>query len=292
MKKVLIISFLIFTILVSYFSTSYAAITVTEEALEQAFKNFIEYSKAEDSETNYSMNIDKENKQITLSTDDEDCIMDYDLSDKPTFKINLSFNNNMSADDFSKEGQKVSDGLITMLIMTADIAGISPENSIIYVFSSMFKNANSSELISFTSAVETAKKMYDKEPAFCDDLYTMTYKKISETENEYNVQAILEIDNTADFSIMNDSSLDDTMDQFSNTIMDSFQNMTQNMGESITNMVEQQEQVNKVTSSISKLPQTGDSFGLKDGLFLLCITASVALIYVVFKSVKYKKVEK
>jgi len=93
MKKVLIISFLIFTILISVFSTSHAAITVSEESLENSFKKFAESGDNDDSSTTYSMNIDKENKKITLSLDNEDYIMDYDLFDKPTFKMDISFNN-------------------------------------------------------------------------------------------------------------------------------------------------------------------------------------------------------
>ena len=57
MKKVLIINFLIFTILIGFLCTNVLAVTVTEEALENSFKKIMEESNnSEDNSTSTSVN--------------------------------------------------------------------------------------------------------------------------------------------------------------------------------------------------------------------------------------------
>lgn len=51
-----------------------------------------------------------------------------------------------------------------------------------------------------------------------------------------------------------------------------------------------QENVTQITNSINKLPQTGKTFEITDALYLLCIVSSIALIAIILKSVKYKKI--
>lgn len=320
MKKVLIISFLIFTILMSSLITSYAsqitlpddeftnasnntntnyiATTVTEESLEESFKKLTESDGDEASEISYSMKIDKENKKITISEEDEDYIIDYDLSDKPTFKIDVSFNNKMTENEFQTEYSTPASIFLVIFTLIGDNKGISPEDSQMYMLESLLKNDSSSKPITFTTAIETAKAMYDNELSYSDDLYTLTYKKILETNDEYKVQATMLINNNADFSVM-EGVADNTVDSFTNSIMSQFKN-------AIDENSKLQEEENRILenymiflnaaqknwSTIKKLPQTGNFFEFKDGLYLLCIVSSIALVYIVFKAIKYRNIEK
>lgn len=296
MKKILIISFLVFTILTSLLCTSYAAVTITEESLENSFKKFAKGDGNENSEISYSMKIDKENKKITITADDEDYIMDYDLSGKPTFKIAISFNNEMSKEEWEKEGAKSTIPTIMFELISDIIAGIEFKDSMAYISSAMFKDG---QFIVSTddsnTAVEYAKSRYDNiNETLVNNLFTWTNKKISETEDTYIVESTLVINNDADFS-----TIDGYFEQLGNTIQNSMQNIvngiqqaTNNAELSLNNLITQQESVNKVTSSINKLPQTGASFGLKDGLYILCIVSSIALLYIILKSIKYRNINK
>lgn len=300
MKKVLIISFLIFTILVGFLSTSYAAVTVTEESLENSFKKYAENSENEDSSVSYSMDIDKENKKITISVDDEDSIMDYDLSDKPTFKINISFNNEMSKEEWEKEGAKPTIPIIMFQLISNIVAGIEYRDSLAYISSAMFKDG---QFIDSTddsnTAVEYAKSRYNNiNETLVDNLFTWTNKKISETEDTYIVESTLVINNDADFSTI-DGYFEDSMNQLGNTLLNSAQNIVANTNQALTNtlqslnsVINQQESVNKVTSSMNKLPQTGDSFGLKDGLYILIGVSFITLIWILIKDIKYRNISK
>ena len=49
---------------------------------------------------------------------------------------------------------------------------------------------------------------------------------------------------------------------------------------------------NNFISSQTKLPQTGNSFELKDGLYTLCIASAIILLFIVYKSVKYRNTQK
>lgn len=296
MKKVLIISFLIFTILMSSLITSYAAVNVTEESLENSFKKITESSENEDSSTNYSMDIDKENKKIMLSMDNEEYIMDYDLSDKPTFNIDLSFNNSMTKEEWENEADKAT-LLMVMFVLIADHEQIDFMDSMTYFMSSVFKNSTPTQptdISTINNALEYAKLIYDKENTIKDTLFTYTTNKISETGDEYKVQATLIINNDADFSIIKGYS-DNTINQMGNTIQNTLENiqeLTNSAQQSINNLVNQQESVNKVINSISKLPQTGKFLRITDILYSLCIVSSIALVYIVFKIVKYKNISK
>ena len=278
MKKIFIISFLIFTMLLCCFNTTYAAITVTEESLQKSFDKYA--TSSENKETSASMEIDKTNKVITLTSEEDSYTMNYDLSGKPTFSIDLSFNKSMTKEDWETEASKPS-LLMTIFVLIADLEEIDFTDSMTYIMSSAFKNLTSdqpTDTSNITNAIEYAKLTYDKENPIKDTLFTLTTKKISETNDEYKAQATLVVNNDADFSIINGST-DELMQNISNSI-----------NQSVTNMVEQQEKVNKVTNSLNKLPQTGNFFNLRDSLVIICIISSIFLLIIALKDIKYKNI--
>ena len=287
MKKVLIISFLIFAILISFLGSTYAAITVTEETLENSFAKFIAESENNSDSTGMTddlstMSIDKDAKQITFTDGEYTYVINYDLSDKPTFTVDLSFTNEMSKEECETENSKPTILMITFMLVS-DIAGIEFKDSMLYAFSKIFEvySSDTTSSAEFTNAIDYAKSIYDNiNETFTDDLFTWTHTKISETSDEYNVQSTIIINNDADFSIMNGYA-DKTFGGITNSITNSLQNYTSTLQQSVDN----------ITETSNKLPQTGNFFDLKDALYLICITSSIVLIFIVFKSVKYRNIK-
>ena len=138
MKKVLIISFLIFTILSSYLNICYAKTTVTESSLNKALnelsKNF------NDSIKNIKLNTST--KKIEVSTTNYGVYyVDYNLSNNPTFKHEFLITEKMSYDEFSLTSSLPLIGYFATLVSL----GISFEDvSLYFVMSAIFSNTNSS----------------------------------------------------------------------------------------------------------------------------------------------------
>ena len=286
MKKVFIISFLIFTMLLSFLSASYAAITVTEESLQKSFDKYA--TSSENKETNNSMKIDKINKKIKLISEGTEYLIDYDLTSKPTFTINLNYLTSMTKEEGIEESSKPI-LLMTMFVLIADHAGINPNDSLAYMMQiDSLKNLNTTMTEipdTITNAVEYAKFLYkDKENTTkTDDLFTWTIRKTSETSTEYKVQSTLVVNNDADFSILNnyfDNSLEGNLENAANKYINAAEKESQAL----------QNYLSSISNNTTKLPQTGKTFEITDALYLLCIVSSVALIAIIFKSIKYKKI--
>ena len=141
MKKVLIISLLIFTILISSFTTSYASVTVTKENLTEAFKNFV---SSESNEDNYTVSV--EDAVINLTEGTNTYKLNYDLTDKPTFSSEININKGISYEDF-----KIKEDILSLpmygYIAVANIQGVNLEDSVAYFSFSYLGNALSSSSI-------------------------------------------------------------------------------------------------------------------------------------------------
>ena len=60
----------------------------------------------------------------------------------------------------------------------------------------------------------------------------------------------------------------------------------------VNSTLEQQENINSITNSISKLPQTGDFFNVKDGLLMLIVISIIFLVTIIIKDIIYKNTSK
>ena len=326
MKKVLIISFLIFTILIGLLSPTLLATTITEEALESAFLKYVEEND-DDSSSVYTMNIDKENKQINFFEDNKKImsITNYDLSNL-TFETEITIDNSTTYEDFqNKYGELLSPMIMFMLV--SNINNVSYEDSMLYFaagllkssFDDMYtsdtnkytiiekddittitdKDGNNIPVSKFSNyAVDIAKDFY-KNDILVDDsesnnIFKYSIKIVDSSENSCKIQSELNINSESDFSKLNG---------YADNIEDPIISAAQNAKKEYENKVKQEEELLKkfensllnsnqsLLNKHSKLPQTGDSFGLTDVLYLLCISSSIALVYIVFKIVKYRNIE-
>lgn len=292
MKKILIISILIFTILIGFIGTSYAAFNVTEESLQKAVDKYMANLEKESADA--SIKLDKTNKQVLLTSEGESYTINYDLSSKPKFNIDLSFNSSMTKEECELEIER-SSLLMIMFVLVADSAEIEFEDSMMYVLSSLMGNSTSTKNITYTTPIEYVKALYDdrNNSTLIDDLFTWTHTKISETPDEYKVKSTIVINNDKDFSIINGTS-DEIVDELSNSIISSAQNIANNYKNSLEKdeiITRPNVNVNKFNNSTSKLPQTGNFFDTTDGLALISTIAFIILIFIIIKNIKYKNIK-
>ena len=291
MKKILITTLFIFIILINFFGTSYAALNVTEDSLQKSITKYMDEA-LEDNPSNNSIKLDKTNKQVLLTSEGKSYIINYDLSSKPKFTIDLCFNSSMTKNECELESEKTS-LLMIMFILIADSAGIKFEDSLMYMFSSILENSTTSEAITFTTPIEYAKSLYDdsNNNIITDDLFTLMNVPVSETSDEYKVKANLIINNDKDFSIINGTT-DEIVNELSNSLISSVQNTANNLQNSLENdqiVSKPNVSTNKTNNTINKLPQTGRFFNAKDALTLISILTSLLLITIIIKDIKYKK---
>lgn len=293
MKKILIISLSIFILLTTVANTLFAA-TITEENLENSFKKLIEESKNNSNslqltDESATMTIDKDKKEILFSSESTNCTVNYNLSNNPTFTTKLNFDIKMSEEEWTSESDK-SSTLALLLLLVSDCKGVNFSDAYFYI---LFNNVNFSYSISsdeeskISNAIEYGKSIYgNKNSTISDDLFTLSTQIITNNEKTYEIEQTIEINNEADFSKMNrlaekyQNSINDLNNQLAteNKIFQQYEEVIKNIA--------------KVTNNITKLPQTGNFFNIKDILYLTILCASTLLIAIIIKSIRYTNINK
>lgn len=242
MKKVLIISFLIFTILFSFFNTSYAAVAVTKENLSKAFESLVS-SKANEDNCSFSV-IDN---VINITEDSETYALNYDLTDKPTFSFEIDIKKGISYEDFQNKYDNISLPMYGY-IAVANIQGVKLEDAATYFLFSYLGSAlgsastnNGYIIYDDTSASEgvtlerdensktiLVSEFGDRVMEYVNSLYpqtvtisdseginsfTMTIEKKDVTETSCKLVSTLSVNTDADFSNLNG-----TMDNFEDSL--------------------------------------------------------------------------
>lgn len=110
-------------------------VAVTDENLEDSLQKFV-LSKA--NKDNY--NITVSNNVITVTVDNESYILNYDLTDKPTFLMEVPIQKGMSYEDFEKKKDNL---ILPMLgyIAVANVQGVEVEAASTYFLLSYLKSA-------------------------------------------------------------------------------------------------------------------------------------------------------
>ena len=145
MLKKYFINFLFFIfIFVSLCTTiCYASVVpITDENLSEAIKKFISTQENKD---NY--NISVSNNIINITKDNESYTLDYDLTDKPTFSMEISIEKGMSYDDFKEQTSNLNLPLLGY-IAVANIQGVEIKDATEYLLFSYFKNGVNGSLSS------------------------------------------------------------------------------------------------------------------------------------------------
>ena len=230
--KVIFVVFLIFVIILNLFSTMVYAewVPVTTENLNESFQKFI---TSEENDKHYQITV--EDNQIKIKSDDGDFLLNYDLTDKPTFTYEVEVKQGMSYDEFNT---KTNELIVPMLgyVATADIQGIEFEDSVAY-FTLVYMGAALSNLSSsnkylivddlssssgdvtvsgndnviYTSqfgdhVMEYVNDMYNKETKFGDsdslNTFEISIGKKDETSTSCKLEISLAVNKDADFSMM------------------------------------------------------------------------------------------
>lgn len=318
MKKTLIITLLIFIILTTFLSTNYAVV-ITEESFESALEN-LKQSENFSSFSNISM--DKTNKQIKISTQDSKnntihYNINYDLSSEPTFTVETTIDNSTTYEQWVEKQAELLSPVI-LYVPIASINGVYEDDSLFYMLEKILydiskhiapltykieetddnvkitdKNGNIIPVSEFSKyALEITKDYYNSDIIVNDSDGANTFKLITKikesSEDNCILQTVLTINSNGDFSKISGYA-DDKMNEISNSVISSAQNA---INKYYNNLANEQEKVNNITNSISKLPQTGNFFELKDGLTLICIVSSILLIAIILKDIKYKNTNK
>jgi len=126
-KKVIILMLLIFITITGMSSKcSAAAIPVTDENLKETFQKFIQ---SEANEENY--NISVANNVITITGNEESCVLTYDLTDKPTFIYEFTVQQGMSYAKFEEKENGIYYPIYGY-VAVANIQGVEFEDAIAY----------------------------------------------------------------------------------------------------------------------------------------------------------------
>ena len=135
MKKTnhyLIVILLVIYLILSEFCMSYAAnVKVTDENLEKATKDLIEYSK-NSVFFGKKYEVTLENKKLIINVGGEKYTIDYDLTNKPKFTYEAEFNKNTKFEEFKNKTDIFGIPMINIFSIVSNIQGNDFIESYIY----------------------------------------------------------------------------------------------------------------------------------------------------------------
>lgn len=246
-KNVLITILLFIIILIQLSTTSFATfIPVTRDNLTKTFEKLV---LSEDNYKKYDISVLEDVINITL--DNESSILNYDLSDKPTFSNEIIIEKGINYDDYKVQEEKL---ILPMLgyVAVANIQGVEFEDATSYFLLSYLESAlkNNTEsdksyviyddttidgtiidvseekenviykkefgerVIEYVNAVYPEKqKLSDAEEA---NSYEFTIEKLDVTETSCKLVSTLVINTNADFSKIK-GTMDGIEDSFTNS---------------------------------------------------------------------------
>ncbi|MBQ2938260.1 MAG: hypothetical protein IJE05_05240 [Clostridia bacterium] len=123
--RCILISCLIFIVLLCNFSLA-ASVEVNKDNLETAFKGFV---KSDSNEDNYAITVLDDTIKITV--DGESYILNYDLTDKPTFSMEVPIKEGMTYEEFKNETDNLNLPMLGYMAV-ANIQGVAYEDSMGY----------------------------------------------------------------------------------------------------------------------------------------------------------------
>ena len=271
-KKIIKIYVVVLFVEILIFNNCYAA-SITNEVFIQKFKECIQGE--------FRANIDNSKIELLhLSSDDEYCTIYYDLSDKPTFKIPMEFNNNMSFDEFSDENAKYMYFVYCLKALRDYLENDIGEYAGIY-----FGNATIDLL---SDEEDTTRENYNKEIVISnvkntftdkhieDDVFTLNFVTIKDNSSNFEVEAILKPKLTENTNKINEEkSLEKEKQK---------DKVEKNKNTAKTNSKEDNTIVN-----MNKFPNTGTQFEFLHLLEIIVVLVIVSIIIVVIQEKKNNK---
>ena len=169
-----------------------------------------------------------ETEEITITTTDTTIVIDgieingqpyeivinYDIDDKSTFYTDLKFDDTMDKEDFNNESIKTM-MLFAMFSYISEIQGVDGNDAFSYILQKITLDNLTFNISDAENGLEMAKESFDKIVGvkITDELFNFYYQKLSETDKEYNVRAVLEINLNGDFEAVINNSDDSEKDE-------------------------------------------------------------------------------
>lgn len=286
MKKILIISFLIFTILLSFFSKSYAAVAVTGDKIFDFFKklessNLTIKQVGEGISSNATMGFEgfkitnKDNKIIFAAPNDSHANLNFELNYSITDKkVSFHTTRTYNVNDIENTEEAMKEVTVLMLLnftsscaflSIADIQGT--DLSVAYAY--------------FSKKLQTADEKENKKEVTDDVFYYLQ----TTTDNSFSYNLEIDLDNWSKVNSVDSTGYTVAFTPISTSSTNKKDNNITNTSTSL------QESVNKVTNSTSKLPQTGNFFNVKDALLFLILACAAGIVFLMIPNVKYRNIK-
>lgn len=175
MKKILI-SILLIIIMISLYTGSYAAITVTEDSFQQSVTKILDPN-------NTLFKIDKVNDTITGVA--RNFVIKYNFDNNATFTLDFNFTKEMTSQQCKYEHQCIS-FLTSMFQVVSDHFGIDKNASLKYFTEKTGMQEDvkkltyswQSSMDNYDDAIKYAKSIFDNEINYSDSLFTIKSKKL------------------------------------------------------------------------------------------------------------------
>lgn len=176
-----------------------------------------------------------ETEEITITTTDTTIVIDgieingqpyeivinYDIDDKSTFYTDLKFDDTMDKEDFNNESIKTM-MLFAMFSYISEIQGVDGNDAFSYILQKITLDNLTFNISDAENGLEMAKESFDKIVGvkITDELFNFYYQKLSETNKEYNIRAVLEINLNRDFEAVINNSDDPEKDEEEKQLFD------------------------------------------------------------------------
>ena len=283
------------------------SVKVTKENLREAFQRFV---SSDENEEKYSISVLDE--IIKITSNNENYTIKYDLSDKPTFSIEILIEKGMSYEEFKKQTEDINAPILGCYGAVANIQEVEFEDAIAYfalsylsgVLNGSFSSQDSYIIVDdlnleegveiqknddpktiYTSefgdrVMEYVNALYPEKQTISDsdemNSYVMTIEKKEATETSCKLVYTLQVNTDAGFTQLQDY-VEKTENSFTN-------NDTSKENINSTN----KENSNNI-ANLNKLPQTGEEKNIYlNILYTIIGVCSISLITILYKSKKTK----
>lgn len=214
MKKTLMyyVTIILTMIMIIVSTYSYAA-EITTDSLKVFFEEFVKGTEMEGK-------IEVTDKEIIITNDTVAEKLQYDLTEKPTFSVDMVFKNGMNFEQCADESSKVTLGLFGFCAV-AGINGADPNDAMLYFYFSVLEKLQEqkTETITeenFVDVTDYVQKSYSIDSEIVDELFTLSIGKANLVGEDYIVETKLVVNEDKDFSVLSEKT-----DNIGNTISNS-----------------------------------------------------------------------
>lgn len=292
-QKIIKIIIILIIILFILYSNCYAAIAqVTKESLSQELQNVISNDELDlgISQLNVGDNT------ISLTYDNQELEMQYDLSNEPTFSFSFDVQQGMTPMEYAIQNQNA--GIVVVpYISIASLNNVIPKEAFLYYAMTLLESAGGINIDSSINSqidnniIEYLKSSYGEPQIYNDSQYGNTYELTTElqdvTDTSCRVVGTMRINPNGDFSKVH---------EYAEMIKDSFQGGQNNgntiSGGEISSVVEQNiinQNNNQINSNKNlsndkiaekQLPKTGINI-------LLYAILGITIVFIIIFGIKY-----